>query len=135
MGSSAGPTFLCPSYQFIFPLFCLEMIIDILDKIEDIVHVIISPLLIDLVDEEVSSPVLVIHPVRDDDDHLLDFFGQDERIQSSPDPFIGHTGDRHIISPQQIEDRIISCFTFLISWRKVDYELHYGIVRHKIVPV
>ena len=50
------------------------MIIDILDKIEEIVHEMISPLLIDLVDKEVSPSILVVHSVRDDNDHLLHFF-------------------------------------------------------------
>jgi hypothetical protein len=37
-----------------------------MDEIEDIVHIIVSPLFIDLVDEEVSPSILGIHPVRDD---------------------------------------------------------------------
>ena len=38
------------------------MVVYILDEIEDIVHVIVSPLFIDLVDEEVSPSILGIHP-------------------------------------------------------------------------
>ena len=51
------------------------MVIDILGKVEEIVHVVAPSLLIDLVDEEASSPIFIIHSVRDDNDHFLHFFG------------------------------------------------------------
>ena len=108
------------------------MVVYILDKIEDIVHVIVSPLFIDLVDEEVSPSILGIPPVRNDNDHLLNFLGQDERIQGCPNVRVGETRNRHIVPAKEIENRIISCIASLISRREVDPKIHPPFQRRAI---
>src|SRR4030043_24436 len=100
------------------------MVVYILDEIEDIVHVIVSPLFIDLVDEEVSPSILGIHPVRDDNDHLLNFLGQDQRIQGCPNVRVSETRNRHMVPAKEIKNRIVGRSASLVSRRKVDPKLH-----------
>ena len=61
--------------------FGLEAVVDIGDQVEEIVHESVSALEIDLVDEEVASMVFVIHPFRDNNNHLLNLPAQDHQVQ------------------------------------------------------
>ena len=56
-------------------LFCFVVGVDKSDQIEEIVLEFVSSLLVDLVDEEVSSSILIIEPIRDDNNHLLHLTG------------------------------------------------------------
>jgi len=108
------------------------MLVDILDQIEDIVHVVVTPLGVNLVDEEVPPFVLGVHPIRNDDDHLLNLPGQDQSIQSRLDIGVGQTGYRHVVSRKEIKDGIGSGAAPLIPRWKVDPKSHPAIQRRTV---
>lgn len=54
-------------------LFCSKPAFDMAGQVEKAVHETVASFLIYLIYEEVSSPVLVVCPVRNHDNHLLHF--------------------------------------------------------------